>query len=243
MGTSAIDIFKKASNLIKSIEDNRIKIETQLKLLESNQETVSTTSNNSFNSNVVMYPTIRYMSTKPLLLIREYSACRYLTSFVLGYTHHVHFARNKRVKLIVAHQKGAGVAAKYDAFTSINESSAGYATLYGNELIATNTPTKDIMRQLFNQPVDAFIVVDRLYGTQDIVNGKICKINAVSGLSDIDRFDIEPVDTLVSIKKSPDVFATLVTTKDYATDVDVRQATYEQMYEEVYAKLDELLGV
>ncbi len=243
MGTSAIDIFKKASTLIKSIEENRSKIESQLKLLESNQETVSTTSNNSFNSNVVMYPTIRYMSTKPLLLIREYSACRYLTSFALGYTHHVHFARNKRVKLIVAHQKGAGVAAKYDAFTSINESSANYATLYNNELIATNTPTKDIMRQLFNQPVDAFIVVDRLYGTQDIVNGKIYKINAVSGFSDIDRFNLEPADTLVSIRKREDVFATLVTTKEYATDTDVRQATYEQMYEEVYAKLDELLGV
>lgn len=243
MGTSAIDIFKKASTLIKSIEENRSKIESQLKLLESNQETVSTASNNSFNSNVVMYPTIRYMSTKPLLLIREYSACRYLTSFALGYTHHVHFARNKRVKLIVAHQKGAGVAAKYDAFTSINESSANYATLYNNELIATNTPTKDIMRQLFNQPVDAFIVVDRLYGTQDIVNGKIYKINAVSGFSDIDRFNLEPADTLVSIRKREDVFATLVTTKEYATDTDVRQATYEQMYEEVYAKLDELLGV
>ena len=243
MGTSAIDIFKKASNLIKSIDENRVKIESQLKLLESNQDIVSSSNTNTFNSNVVMYPTVRYMSTKPLLLIREYSACRYLTSFALGYTHHVHFARNKRVKLIVAHQKGAGVAAKYDAFTSINESSAGYTTLYSNELIATNTPTKDIMRTLFSQPVDAFIVVDRLYGTQDIVNGKIFKVNAVSGLSDIDRFNLEAADTLVSIKKSDTVFATLATMKDYATDPDMRQAAYEQYYETVYAKLDELLGV
>ena len=99
------------------------------------------------------------------------------------------------------------------------------------------------MRTLFSQPVDAFIVVDRLYGTQDIVNGKIFKVNAVSGLSDIDRFNLEAADTLVSIKKSDTVFATLATMKDYATDPDMRQAAYEQYYETVYAKLDELLGV
>ena len=246
MGNSAIDIFRKASDLIKNMQANHTKIEQQLKMLESNQDAASSNTGNSlsFNSNVVMYPPVRYNGSKPLLLIREYSPCRYLTSFVLGYTHHVHFAKNTRVKLIVAHQKGAGVAAKYDIFTSINEQSAGYTSLYTNEFISTNTPTKDILRELFKQPVDVFIVVDRLYGTQDIVNGvKINKINAVSGISDIDRYNLKPEDTIVSIAKQEGVFATLMTLKNYESDTNMRQALYEQAYAKVYAKIDEFLGL
>ncbi len=244
MGNSAIEIFKNASKLIKGMEVQKSKLEEQLKLLETSQDSVANTSPSTFNSNVVMYPPVKYMSgTKPVLLIREYSPCRYLTSFVLGYTHHVHFAKNKRVKLIVVHQKGAGVAAKYSSFTSINETSAGYASLYDNEFIATNTPTKDIMRQLFAQPVDVFIVVDRLYGSQDIVNGKVCKVNAVGGMSDLELFDLKPEETLVStqIPKDKEAFAVLKTVREYPTDSDARKAAYEQIYGKVYAELDNFL--
>lgn len=243
MGNSAIDIFKKASDLIKNMEANRQKIENQLKLLESSKEDSKPT--NAFNSNVLIYPQVHYMEAKPLLLVREYSPCRFLTSFILGYTHHVHFIKNKRVKLIVVHQKGAGVLEKYQDFTCINETSASYQNLYTSELIATNTPTKDIMRTLFKQPVDAFIVVDRLYGNTNIVDGHINLVNAVGGLSDLDRYNIKAEDTLISMRKSPEVnpFATLIGFKDYPNDRDSRMAMYQQSYEKIYNRLDELMGI
>ena len=188
------------------------------------------------------------MGTVPLLLIREYSPCRYLTSFALGYTHHVHFSKNKSVKLIVIHQKGTCVAKKYDEFTAINEESAGYATLYNSEYIATNTPKKDILREIFKQPVDAFIVVDRLYGGQDIISGKISKLNAVSGKSDIKRYSIKPEDTLLSNvslneTEKKEYFGTLKRMTNYPDEKDGRLAYYEQACEEMYEKLDKLLGL
>ena len=243
MGNSAIEIFGKAFNLIKNLEEKRVQIEEQLKVLENNQDNGSLSNSNTFNSNVSIYPPVRYLNTAPLLLIREYSPCRYLTSFALGYTHHVHFVKSKRVKLIMVHQKGAGVSKKYSEFTAINEESAGYATLYNSEYIATNTPKKDILREIFKQPVDAFIVVDRLYGNQDIISGKISKLNAVGGLSDLERYSLKPEDTLVSIRKDENIFATLSTVKNYPSEIDARHAAYEQAYEEVYSKLDMLLGI
>ena len=248
MGSSAIDIFKKAYILIRNLEDKRLQIEEQLKVLESNQDNGSLSNSSTFNSNISSYPPVRFMGTVPLLLIREYSPCRYLTSFALGYTHHVHFTKNKSVKLVVIHQKGTCVAKKYDEFTAINEESAGYATLYNSEYIATNTPKKDILREIFKQPVDAFIVVDRLYGGQDIITGKISKLNAVSGKSDIKRYSIKPEDTLLSNvslneTEKKEYFGTLKRMTNYPDEKDGRLAYYEQACEEMYEKLDKLLGL
>ena len=196
-------------------------------------------------SNTLTYSQIQYMENKPLLLVREYSPCKYLTSFIQGYAHHVHFGKAKKVKLIVIHQNEDGYSEKYQDFACINETNADYQNLYDSESIATDTPTKDIMLNLFKQPVDAFIVVDRLYGNKGIVEGHINIVNAVGDASDLDKYGIRAEDTLISMKKNPDVtpFERLIKFKDYPNSKDVRVAMYEQYYENAYKQLDELMGI
>lgn len=241
MGNSAIKIFERASLIIKSMDERRKQIENKLTELEESQS--SSSSVNSFSSNTVFFPSYRYLGTKRVLFIRELSPCRYLTSFILGYEHHLHFDMNKRVKLIFVHQKGSCVAAKYSDFTNITQESMNLASLYDSEIISTNNPKKEVMRDLLDKGMDVFIVVDRLYSNNDIVTGKVLKFNAISGMTDLDRFKVKPQDCICSVAGNDDMLYCIPTVKDYVKEVDARRATYLQLCENIYNDLDNRLGL
>ena len=65
------------------------------------------------------------------------------------------------------------------------------ASLYDGEIVATNNPRREVLG-FVNKPNDVIVVVDRLYGSQDIVTGRITKVNAVSSRSDIARYKLKP---------------------------------------------------
>jgi len=241
MGKSAIEVFEKASNIIKSINDQRKVLEQQLVELETVQNNAPTKP--VFGNNILMFPSFKYMNNAKVLVIRELSPCKYLTSFALAYTHHLHYEMNKRVKLIFVHQRGTGVALKYADYTSITQESMGLLSLYDNEIIATNNPKKDVMKELLNRQNDVYIVVDRLYGNQDIVTGKVERIFAVSGRSDLKRYKVKSEDCIFSIVSQQDSFFTIPTIKSYPTEVDSRFAGYSKICSSMYDKLDAKIGV
>ena len=99
------------------------------------------------------------------------------------------------------------------------------------------------MRDLLTKSNEVYIVVDRLYGNNAIVKGRVNTIDAVSSLSDIDRYKLNPENCIACMVKRPDLFGTLKTIKDYPIEVDSRQAAYLQVFEDLYAKLDRLIKV
>lgn len=239
MGCSAIDVFEKASTIIKSMDTQRKIIEKQLAELEA---TATTSTNRSVLGNgVFFFPPFRYIGTSKVLLIRELSPCRFLTSFVYGYVHYLHFILNKRVKLIFIHQKGAGVAQKYMECTSITQDSVNVSSLYDADVVATNTPKKEVMRDLLGKQEDIFVVVDRLYGSQDIVTGKVIKVNAISGYSDVNRYKLKIGDCIFSTTGFKGELFHIPLIKGFPTDRDARLASYKQVNEASYKLLDERL--
>lgn len=241
MGSSALDIFAKASKIINQMSDQQKLIQQQLSLLESNQQD---SSRPSFNNNTVYFPPYRYFGTAPLLLLRELSPCKYLTSFALGYTKHLHYDLNLRVKLIFVHQKAAGVSKKYDSFaTIISTDTYQVKSLYSGEIIATNTPKKEVMKELLMSPVDVFVVVDRLYGSQGIITGKYIEVGAVSGLSDCRRFMVDPQDCIFSVVKPEKCLFCISSIKGFPTDPDARLAAYSQINSDKYEILDKKLNL
>lgn len=242
MGASALEVFEKASAIIESMTTERKKIEKQLEELEySTANAVS--AKPSFGNNVMFFSPYKYMGNSKVLLIREYAPCRYLTSFALGYLHHLHYELNRRPKLIFVHQKGAGVFSKYSEFTSITQESMGLASLYDNEIIATNNPKKEVLKDLLTKPNDVIVVVDRLYGSQDIVTGRITKVNAVGSRSDIDRYKIKPEDTIFSVTSQQKQLFVLPTIKNFPIEVDARYAYYTQAIGGSYKILDAKLNI
>lgn len=151
-------------------------------------------------------------------------------------------SENKRVKLIFVHQKGQGVAKKYTEYVSITQESMHLDSLYDSEIITTNNPKKDVLKKIFSRPADIFIVVDRLYGNQDIVTGRCVKVNAVSGQSDLKRYGIKKEDTIFSVSKVDGSLFTVPNIKNYPSGKDLRSAAYMQICgKEMFTKLDALL--
>lgn len=242
MGASALEVFEKASAIIRNMDAQNKNIEKKLEELE-NQQSNSFSSKPAFGNSIMFFSPYKYIGNSKILLIREYAPCRYLTSFVMGYLHHLHYVLNRRPKLIFVHQKGAGVSAKYADFTSITQESMGMSSLYDNEIIATNNPKKEVMKDLLTKQNDVIIVVDRLYGNQDIVSGRVTKINAVGSRSDIARYKVRPEDTIFSITRQPKELFTLSTIKNFPTEIDARYAAYTQVLGSKYEILDNKLGL
>lgn len=247
MGTTSIEVFEKASNIIRNMDNQRKLIQEQLDKLEESQFNSNSNGGNrvSLGNSVQFFSPIKYTGNAKILFIREYSHCRYLTSFALAYTHHVHYTLNKRVKLIICHQKGAGISKLYEEmFTSLDENSSKMISLYDNEYIATNNPKKEVMRELLSKPCDLFVVVDRLYGREDILEGRItAKINACGGLGDIKRYNLKIENTIFPVIEQKGNLFFLPSVKDYVTQIDARFATYETVHEKNFAILDNKTGI
>lgn len=237
MGSSAIEVFEKASQIIVNMDNQRKLIEKKLEELEySTANAVS--SKPAFGNNIVFFAPYKYIGNAKVCVIREYAPCRYLTSFVLGYLSHLHYELNRRPKLIFVHQKGQGVSSKYSAYTSITQETSGMPSLYDAEVIATNNPKKEVLKDLLSKPNDVILVVDRLYSKDTIVTGRVTSINAVGSRSDIKRYNIKPEDTIFSVTAQPKQLFTISTIKNFPVEVDARIATYHQTMGTKYKLLD-----
>lgn len=242
MGASALEVFEKASAIIRNMDAQRKNIEKQLEELELNQAN-AISAKPSFGNNVMFFSPYKYMGNAKVLLIREYAPCRYLTSFILGYLNHLHYELNRRPKLIFVHQKGAGVAAKYSDYRCITQESMSLASLYDSEIVATNNPKKEVLKDLLTKPNDVIIVVDRLYGSQDIVTGRVTRINAVGSRSDISRYKVKPEETIFSVTAQPKQLFTIPTIKQFPVEIDARYSIYSQVMGEKYKVLDRKLDI
>lgn len=242
MGASALEVFEKASTIIKNMDAQRKVIEKQLEELEMSQAN-SVSNKPSFGNNIMFFSPYKYIGNAKVLLIREYAPCRYLTSFVLGYTQYLHYVKNKRVKVIFVVQKGQGVSAKYKDFTFISEETKNMMSLYDAEIVATNSPKKEVLKDLLSIPVEICIVVDRLYGMQDIISGRVTTIPVVSSASDVRRYGVKAKDCIFSVTRQPEEFLTIPTIKNFPREQDARLAVYNQIMESAYKKIDAKLGI
>lgn len=241
MGASALDVFEKASKIIKNMDTQKKLIEMQLENLEQNVS--KNVDSPRFENGIIHFPPYNFMGNAKVCLFREYTPTRFLTSFVLAYEHYLHYTKNKRVKVVFVHQKGHGIHAKYNEFIEINDSNKNMASLYDAEIIATNTPKKEIMKEILMKPVDIVIVVDRLYGRMDIVSGRVRRVNVASSRSDIKRYNLNPEETIFSVTTQPKQLFCLSVVKSFPTQIDARYAIYYQVFEEAFHKLDDVFGI
>lgn len=248
MGETAIEVFERASNIIHLMTEQKEELEKQLKELEeTSQNRVQTKS--SGLGGVQFFPTIKYIEGNgKILYIRELSPCRYLTSFLLAYMNYLKYVKNRTVKMIVVHQRGGAIIPKYDSFTSITQESINSFQLYGNDKVATNIPTKDVMTKLLSVGrEDVIIVLDRLYGNADILSGRVKKIFAVSGESDIKRyqfkFGVKVNKCIFPITEQKESLFHIPLIKNYPTEIDLRNAVYNQSCKDRFAILDKELDL
>lgn len=242
MGKSVVAVFDKASQIIQQITNSSKQIEEKVRELENGMATNSP-ARASFSNSIMFFAPYTYRSNAKLLLIREYSPVRYLTSFVLGYLHHLHYELNRRPKLVFVVGKGAGVAAKYDDYPIITQDNMNLASLYNGEVVVTNNPKKEVMKELLSKPNDVLIVVDRLYSSVDIVSGRVVKVNALSSRSDVARFKVKPEESIFTVTRQPKQLFDIPVMKNFPVEIEARYASYAQVMGDSYGILDMKLGL
>lgn len=248
MSRATVETFKKVSKSISAITEQYKDLEEKLYSLDASAEALAKQPRYEVQSNanaVWSYPTYQYMGSSKILYIREYSPCRYLTSFVLAYANYVNFNLQKKCKVVFIYGRGAGIARKYSkGFTNITSESENNESLYDNKLIATNVPKKPVMDSLTHTGEALIIIVDRLYGGDSIVSGqRITKLSAVSGVSDITRYSLALDEAVFPIISVPDSFCTIKHINSYPKDDRTRKSKYFETMKDSFAKLDQKLGI
>ena len=244
MGLTAVGIFEQARGIIDSMDSQHKLLTRQLNELQDTMKEDTSSPRSMFGGGGVNYfPSVSYTGRTKVLLIREYSPCRYLTSFILAYHHHLQYDVRKNAKVIFVHQKGQGVLLRYSDFANITQESLNNTDLFTRDKVSTNTPKKEVIRGLLQQGDDIAIVVDRLYGAQDIVTGRVKKVCAVGGFSDLKRYNLKPENTIFPVSTHPNGLITLPTIKNFPFDVDSRIASYHKSCSQSYKILDKILEV
>lgn len=237
---TALDTFTKASLLINRMQETKRDLEDKLKKVEESitKGSVSRVTPKERMNQAMFFSSYQYIGGAKVLCVRELSPCRYLTSFILGFKNYLSLVKNKRVKLIICYTKSAGMGKKYNDFTSITTESKGNKMLYASDIVTTNTPNNTVMQELMHQKDDIIIVVDRLYGSQPILKkNNITLINAVSGMSDLNRYGVRPQECIFTTTRHPDNFYCIPYIKGFALDADTRRAQYMQACSDIYDKL------
>lgn len=240
MGHSAMDVFKRASSIISNMDAKRKQVQKQLEEL---QELDTHTSRPSFGGSISLFPSVKYTGIHNVLVIKEYTPCKYLTTFIMVYLHYLKVIQGKKVKLIIVHQRGAGLSTRYNEFVSITQESKDRKSLYDAEFIATNDPKTNIMRELLNKEENIFIVIDRLHGKDPIVTGRVKTLNAVSGKGDIKKFSLDKSKTIFSVTNVKDGFIYIPTIKDFPTDKGMKIQAYSQVCKDRFNILDDFIEV
>lgn len=242
LGRGTMEVFRNAKALIKDLASEKEFLRKKLDELENSINTTPSVGA-SFGGSINFYSSYRYNGNAKVLLIREYSPCRYLTSFCLGYLSHLHYEKNKRVKLVFIHQKGTGVAKRYANWVAINDQNSRIDSLYDHEVLTTNDPKKDVLKTILERAIDIFIVVDRLYGTDDIITGRTTRVCAVGSSGDIARYGINPENTIFSVTAQPKQLFELPVIRNFPLDPDARYSVYATNMRDSYIKLDEKLNL
>ena len=241
---TALSVFEIASEAVQSTEKQIAKlqedferteeeynkamaeIERHKSIIEASASTPSAISR-GMGANIQYFQPHTYQGGKNVLLVRELTPCRYLTTLMLFLHHYISHAKNRKVKLIFVVQKNSGVSKKYTDMTTITQESMNNKQLYTRDVVVTNNPKREVMTELLSQAGDEIvIVVDRLYGTQDILNGRIKKINAISGASDFARYGVEPENCISTVTNYTGVKVHVPLIQGYGTDKTSRQSAY-----------------
>jgi len=258
IGTTAMEVLNETQDYLRQLNEQYIKLQEQLKLLEGKPKPIAP----SFTSGTLFYPTVEInnIPLTKILYIKEYSPCRYLTSFLLAYRNYLNYKRNKRVKLVFVIQRGTCISKRYDFATMISQESAKDASLFKNDIIAVNVPQKQVIERLLNKDggnYDIVILVDRLYSANILKSShkNFKKLDAISGKSDITRYGLNTSNVILPhISLSGKEFGFIPIIKSYpAEDENSRYVAYQHACGEkgvlgdkdksLYDKLDSLIGI
>ena len=241
MGATAMDIFARASSMMNKMQEMSSQFDKQLESIHTDKGQQRP----MLSASISYFPPVKVMSNVKILSIKEYTPCRYLISYLLAYKHWLHIVHGKSVRLIIVTGNLVTPNLKYSDLGSIIDSSntsASLKSMLSKDVLILKSPKKEIINSILAIPYDLTIVVDKMYNNGFIVDGKVTKLNAVSGVSDLDTFKLRKEETIFSTNPVKGGFTTILSINNIPKEVNGKLSAYMQMckdnsFEELTTKL------
>lgn len=206
--TSMVEMFSKAAEIITDLQESYEKTNSDIEKLrlEIEQKAVLQEPVEKNQSSAFFYSTYKVPNTIPkVLYIRVYSPCKYLNNFIMAYQHYLRMERPSTSgqpftsKVLLAAPKLKQFLKKYEAIPRLAPETISTINLGSvGDFFVTFEPKPIVLNAFFDMRADLYIVIDMMYGDNLIAGAKVIPLNAITGVSDIARFNLKPQDTIMS---------------------------------------------
>ena len=221
-----------ASSKIKIAEDELDKKEKELSLVQSSGF-------GGFGS-INAYTQFSYTGNSKVLVIKEESPTRYLTSFLASYIDWLTRVPELNAKLLIIDKDSDFVDTRYkslkkaDSKTIVNNSS----TLYLVPIIYTTTPTQSVMSNLMSPVVDLYVILDRTYKRTLPVSGRgISTVYSLSSRRLMRDLGLNSEDVIVNDLGEQTQLGVLAQIEGYAFDEGSRILQQQSAFEPIMKRL------
>ena len=193
-----IKMFNKTSEIIDVLKSSQDK--TTQKIEELSQFLTKVEQSSSVKgSNIINFPTFQVPNTvQKVFYIQVFSPCRYLVSFISFYQHYLKYQKQVNAKILIAVPRLKQFIKKYEDFTRLAPETINNRGISNNEIFVTHEPKAQVLSAFFNMKADMYIVVDMMFGEPLLAGAKVNKFSAVTAISDIKRYGVDPTKCIIS---------------------------------------------
>lgn len=246
MGESSISLITSAESAIAQIKKTNDNLMNTISEIENRVSS----SPRATMGRAYIFPDVSYVGNNRILYVREVSPCRYLTSFLMAYIKYLRTRKNVDAKLVILFTKGVDVLKKYENCVTITEetlqSQSALENLYNSEIVATNVPRRDVVQSLITGTKPNIIVLDRLYRGKPLLTSnssgasQVRRLTAVSGKSDVSRFNLNLANTIFPVSGPKGCFLCIPHFKkiDVSSDDSTKYVCYNDNCKADFEKLD-----
>lgn len=194
------------------------------------------------------YPVYNYSGSARVLVVKEHSPCRYLTSFLYAFAERQEKVNNIKTKLIVVSSKNYMTELRYKgAFDEANPTTIvqSRGRLMTSTKVYTTTPTAAVMDFLMQSlGYDLYVILDRTDKKEECVAGRGIKtVHAVSNLNHMRALKLEVKNTIVNDLGVQGQLGVLAMINNIGTKNDERIAKIQQGMDITVTLLENILGL
>lgn len=234
-------------NLIHVDRERVISLEQDLELKEKEIANLAP-KGSGFLAGTNNYPVYNYTDTAKVLVVKEHSPCRYLTSFLYAFAEKQDKVNNIKTKLIVVTNRNYMTDLRYKrAFDEANPTTIVHSRgkLMTSSKVYTTTPTTAVMDFLMQSlACDLYIILDRTDKKEECVTGRGIKtVHAVSNLDHMRALKLEVKQTIVNDQGVRGQLGVLGLINNIGSKEDERIAKIQQGMEQTIMYLEQLLDL
>lgn len=235
-------LYMQASMEIEKLAENKLEIEKRLNEVEiMYNELQGRTNKLTQVQSFASYRHVKQHGTK-IILVKEFSQVRYLTSFVLGYMDYLQTVLHKRVRLLTVIPNKDTLLKKYsevpEGFFHLTGDNYNTEDALNNTIYFTETPISRIYQHLLTLNDDILLVLDRSYNEEEIIKGRVKNWYAFSGKTEADIYPKIKNNKIFSMKGSKnDIIISHI--PSYETQRLNRKVQYAKYFNDTYKKMAE----